>query len=314
MIIARRLLPLVLLLALAGPAAARRFPVGVTTLTMTKTSVTTGQPRELEVVMWYPAGRGGTREALGRRDAAMRRGRFPLIVYSHGSCGSTTEATYLTTAWAQQGFIVAAVPHPGNRSEDGLDCVAGFGDSLSNRVPDVEFVLDALLAEAANGPSLLRGHVRTDQIGISGISFGGFTTLLAVQNDPRFKVALPIVPGGTELVTPGAITIPTMVIGSERDTVVFFPASVTAYDRVAGPRYLVELLGGNHLSVVDDCFNEQLNVSLCVADDISQEDAHALVLRYAVAFMRHHLRGDRAPGRKLTRQVDGVALTAEPRR
>src|SRR5262245_7356917 len=109
---------LVVVLALAVLAAPRgaigaRFPVGVTTLTFTKTSVTSGTPRPLPTVIWYPAvGRTGTPEPLGRRDATMRRGRFPLIVFSHGTCGRPSEASYLTMALAAQGFVVAAPPHP----------------------------------------------------------------------------------------------------------------------------------------------------------------------------------------------------------
>src|SRR6185436_19323492 len=96
-------------------AHARHLPVGVSTLTFTKTSVTTGEPRALATVVWYPAVRkSGTSEALGLRDATPRRGKFPLVVFSHGTCGSPTEASYLTMAISSQGFVVAAPPHPGN--------------------------------------------------------------------------------------------------------------------------------------------------------------------------------------------------------
>jgi hypothetical protein len=50
-----------------------------------------------------------------------------------------------------------------------------------------------------------------------------------------------------------------------------------------------------------------------VPDDISQEDAHRLVLRYAVPFMRRYVAGARAAGRALVRKTKGVLLTAEPR-
>ena len=68
----RRPILCALLLAALGPSAdARAFPVGVTTLTFTKTSVTTGAPRPLATVVWYPAAaRTGSPEALGLRDAA----------------------------------------------------------------------------------------------------------------------------------------------------------------------------------------------------------------------------------------------------
>jgi predicted dienelactone hydrolase len=304
-------------LGLAGSARAGRFPVGVTTLTFTKTSVTTGGARVLSTVVWYPAvARTGVAETLGRRDAKLRRGHFPLIIYSHGTCGRPTEASYLTTALARQGFVVAAPAHSGNTADDFPACLGGaaFVESALNRAPDVRFVLDAMLAEASDPSSRFHRRLRTEALGIAGVSFGGFTTLLAAQLDPRFTAALPIVPGGAEAVRPGAISIPTLVIGSERDMVVGFAESEVAYQRLGGPRFLVELLGGNHLSVVDDCFNHELGVSFCVAQDISQEDAHRLVLRYALPFMRRYLRGDRAAGRPLVRSVPGVVLQAEPRR
>lgn len=314
----RRLGVLALLAALAssGASEARARPaIGVTTLTFTKTSVTTGAERVLSTVVWYPAVRGtGVAEALGRRDARVRRGRFPLIVYSHGTCGRPTEATYLTMALARQGFVVAALPHPGNTADEFPDCLRGdvFADSIVNRVPDVRFVLDGMLAETATASSRFHRRIRTEGIAMAGLSFGGFTTLMAIEQEPRFTVALPIVPGGAAGVTPGAIDIPTMVIGAERDTVVGFADSVTTYDRLAGPRFLVELLAANHLSAVDDCFNQELGVSLCVPEDITQEAAHELVLHYALPFMRRYLRNDRRAARALVRPVPGVTLQAEP--
>lgn len=299
---------LTLLLAAQGHAhAAGRFAVGVTTLTFTKASVTTGAPRPMPTVVWYPAvPRSGIPETLGRRDAAVRRGRFPLILFSHGSCGRPTAASYLTTALARQGFVVAALPHPGNTADD-PGCVAAFIDSFVNRVPDIRFVLDAMLAQADDPSSRFHRRLRTDAIGVSGLSFGGFTALLAAQREPRLVAALALVPGGAVALDRGGISVPTLVIGSEGDIITPFPESEAVYGLVTGPRFLVELLGGNHLSVVDDCGGV-----LC--GDIPQDDAHRLVLRYALPFMRRYLRNERGAGRKLVRSVPGVMLTAEPQR
>src|SRR5262249_30874162 len=158
-------------------------------LTFTKTSVSTGQPRVLTTVVWYPAVRNtGAAETFGLRDADVRPGRYPLVIFSHGTCGRPTESSYLTMALAAQGFVVAAPPHPGNTADDFPGCLGGapFVDSALNRVPDVRFVLDAMLAEASSGTSRFSGRVRTDQLGITGLSFGGFTTLVAAQVEPRF--------------------------------------------------------------------------------------------------------------------------------
>ena len=99
---------LVLAMLVAARTAGAAFPVGTTTRTLVTTSVT-GTPRTLDTIVWYPAvPRTGTPETLGLRDAKVRRGRFPLVVFMHGTCGRPDEATYLTKALASQGFVVAA--------------------------------------------------------------------------------------------------------------------------------------------------------------------------------------------------------------
>jgi predicted dienelactone hydrolase len=311
-----RLFPLLLTcLLLAAPAHGAQRPVGVTTITFTKTSVTTGAPRVLDTVVWYPAKpRTGTAEALGQRDAAIRPGKYPLVIFSHGNCGEPTEATYFTMALARLGFIVAAPPHVGDLASDGTACFAAFGDSFLNRVPDVRFVLDGMLAQAGDRSSRFYRRIRSDKVAMSGLSFGGYTTLLAVQREPRFIAAFSLVPGGVEALDPGDISIPTLVIGAEHDAIVGFPESQKAYERLAGPRFLVEVLAANHLSSVDSCFNQQLNVSLCIPTDISQDDAHRLILHYALPFFRRYVRGVRSAGRVLVRPIPGVVLTSEPKR
>lgn len=306
---------LLVVLALATPALAG-LPVGVRTLTFTKTSVTTGEPRPLDTVIWYPAGHGGTKDPFGRRDAPVRHGRFPLIVFSHGTCGLPTEASYLTMALARAGFVVAAPTHIGNSANEFPQCASNsvFIDSAINREPDVVFVIDSMLAEATRATSPFRRHLRPTEIGVTGLSFGGFTTLLTALLEPRVVAALALVPGGTSALGTKDITIPTMVIGSERDKIVGFAESQASYAKLAGPRFLVELLGANHLSVVDSCESGLAGLNLCVPGDISQEDAHRLVLHYAVPFWRRYLANQKGAGRALTRPIDGVVLTSEPDR
>jgi predicted dienelactone hydrolase len=301
---------LAVVLVLAAPRATpAKFKVAMERFALTKTSVTTGMPRAIDPVVWYPA---TFRHAMPQ----VRRGRYPLIVFSHGSCGRPTESTYYTTALASRGFIVVAPTHVGNTADDGFaTCTGMFVDSAVNRLPDVQATIDVML----NGSvaSSFERHIRPDAIGMTGLSFGGFTTLLAAQNDARIVAALSMVPGGTSALAQGAehdITIPTMVIGAERDQIVGYAESPLAFARLAGPRFLVKLLAANHLSVVDDCFNHDLNLSLCVPADITQDAAHALVLHYAVPFFRRYLRDVRGAGRVLTRRIDGVELTAEPER
>ena len=307
----RLLVTVALVLATAAGSLAKAPRVGVTTLTFTKASVTNGPPRVLTTVVWYPAARGtGTAETFGLRDADVRPGRYPLVVFSHGTCGRPTEASYLTMALAARGFVVAAPPHPGNTADDFPGCLVGplFVDSFLNRVPDVRFVIDSMLAEATSGSSRFSGRLRSDAIAVTGLSFGGFTTLSAAQREPRLDAVLALAPGGTAVLQPAAIPIPAMVIGSEKDEVVGFAESEKAYQRLAGPRFLVELQGGTHLNFTDSC------VPLCGADAPSQAKAHRLVLHYALPFMRHYLARDRGGTAVLSRKIRGVKVTTEARR
>ncbi len=302
---------ILLLVAAATPALARDwsgpgpFPVGVRTRTFTKTSVTTGQPRVLTTTVWYPTTRGsGTPEQFGLRDAKVRRGHFPLIIYSHGNCGLPTEASYLTMALASWGFVVAAPPHPGNTR--GEPCIENFIDSGANRVPDVRFTIDGMLAETASTGSPFARRIRPAGIGITGASFGGFTTLWAAQREPRFTAAMAAVPGGANVIDPSPITIPLMVQGAENDQIVpFVPESENAFAKGSGPRYLVKLLSTSHASFADECG--------CLPTDIPQSEAHRLVRRYAVPFFLRYLKDGRAAGKALTREEPGVVLTAEPK-
>jgi dienelactone hydrolase len=292
-----------------GASSPGRFAVGVTSLTFTKSSVSTGAPRPLDTVIWYPAVDGtGTAEALGLRDADAYARSFPLIVYSHGACGRPVEASYLTMAMASRGFVVAAPPHPGDTADDLPGCLtaAETADSYLNRVPDVRFVIDSMLAEAGTPSSRFADRLRPDAIGIAGVSFGGFTTLLAAQQEPRLRTALALVPGGTTVLQANDITIPTMVIGGERDAVVGFAESEHAYERLAGPRFLVELLAANHLAVVDNCG------PLCSPDDIPQALAHRLVIHFALPFLRYYLAQGHLRGPAPVRPVPPALLTAEP--
>jgi len=288
-------------------ARAASRAVGVTTRTFTSTSVSTGAPRSLATVVWYPAVAGtGTPTDLGLRDAGVRRGRWPLVLFSHGACGENVAASYLMKALAAAGFVVAAPAHPGHTKADGQAvCRANRVDTFLNRVPDLQAVLDGLLALDADRASPFGRRLRRSRIGLTGVSFGGFTTLLAAQREPRLRAILPMVPGGIGALGPDDIAIPTLIVGAELDHSTGFAASLDAYERLAGPRYLVKLVGGDHLSVVDDCH------PLC--GTLAKDEGHRLVSRYAVAFFRRYLRNTRAAGRTVRRAVDGVELTAEPR-
>jgi len=275
------------------------FPVGVTTITLTTTSVTTGQPRVLDTQVWYPAAQGtGTPEGAFLRDADVAKGRFPVVVFSHGSCGIPNQSVFLMAALASRGFILAAPPHPGNTF--GSDCSdpAALADAYQNRPADVVFVAEQFLAFGKNGASRFHRHVNPKRLGVSGHSFGGQTTLRVAAADKRIKAALALAPS---IVPEDGVTIrqPLMVMTGQVDSLTPFETdAIPSYDLGTGQRYLVEILNAGHCAFIPLCAEVFCGAG-CGPQFLQPPDANAVVLRYAVPFLLKYLKGDGRAGKAL---------------
>jgi predicted dienelactone hydrolase len=164
------------------------LPVGVTTVEITTTSVTTGAPRVLATQVWYPAVEGtGTPMGAFLRNADVVKGRHPLVVFSHGSCGIPNQSPFLMEALASRGMIVAAPPHPGNTTFDQCDAPGALADAYANRPADV--AASPIDSWRSQGQDVFHRHVNPKRLGVAGHSFGGQTTLRVVAGDERFKRA-----------------------------------------------------------------------------------------------------------------------------
>ena len=96
--------------------------------------------------------------------------KLPLILLSHGTCGSSLMMAWLGTALASHGYIAAAVNHPGN---NGLEPYTLEGFSIWwERDSDLTAVLNAMLADSIFGP-----RIDSTRIGAAGFSLGGFTVI-----------------------------------------------------------------------------------------------------------------------------------------
>lgn len=113
----------------------------------------------------YSAGRA----ASGAPPAAGPR--RPLILISHGNGGSALALAWFGTALAAQGYVVAAVDHPGNNARAGVTL-----EGLSFwwlRAVDLSAVTDAMLADQTFGAVVDPGR-----IGAAGHSLGGYTVIV----------------------------------------------------------------------------------------------------------------------------------------
>lgn len=305
--------------------------------------------RHVPVTLWYPAGASDGELArypyvdgievvsdVAVEGAPVADGRFPLIVFSHGFGGTPAQSPFLTEALASHGFVVAAPAHVGNTA---FDVAAGtdvdMGQSAGDRLPDVSLVIDDVLARDTDPEDLLAGHVDIDRIGVTGHSFGGFTTLAVAAEvdgepyEPRVDAIAALAPGSRlsdEALR--SIEVPTLLMGGTLDATTPIEPNVTRpWELIAADDlYRVDVVDAGHLAFADPCAQRDAAVGLDVADAtavvlevsavdacgpdrIDADEAHRLIARYVVAFFEVHLAGEAAYDRYLT-PTSGVAFAS----
>ena len=163
----------------ADPTSAVRArpPVGITSRVYDDRA----RARRLAVTVWYPAAAGAVEETTifdgifpgrGAWEAPFPAapGRMPLVLLSHGSGGDGSNLAWLAEALAAQGWIAAAVDHPGDRFGDGSP-EGRF--AVWRRAPDLSVALSGLLADRTLGPRIDRRRIAA-----AGHSSGATTVLL----------------------------------------------------------------------------------------------------------------------------------------
>jgi len=144
------------------------------------------------VALYYPTQAAATRVVMGPLVLNVARRAEPepsvkgLIMISHGLGGSEIGHSRLAEALARQGYLVAALRHPGDNWQDG---------SLLEKTPEryfyvrprqVSHVIDALLADPEWKDRIARGArgARGPRIGAVGHSAGGYTVLALAGGEP----------------------------------------------------------------------------------------------------------------------------------
>jgi predicted dienelactone hydrolase len=142
------------------------------------------QTHALTTVVWYPAAPSAREQpveipglnifelGVAQRDAKMpvAPARFPLIVISHGTGGSGLSMAWLGEALARQGYVAAAVNHPGNNGSEPYT-LEGFS-LWWERARDLSEVITGMLADPEFGT-----HIAPERIGAAGFSLGGYTMI-----------------------------------------------------------------------------------------------------------------------------------------
>ena len=244
--------------------------------------------RTLRVEMWYPAdenrldgpgtfydfqflGLGLASPVAYEDTAAAFEIGFPLVIFSHGSCGVSFQSTPLMETLASHGMIVVAPNHRGNSVNE---CIGTGGPDpfltvARNRPLDVSFLIDLMLARSNDPNDEFYLKINRNAIAVAGHSFGGFTALAAasgfhrpadgidVPPDPRVKAIVPIAPASGILSDAEleSIAIPVLLVSGTLDTTTPIDDQTTRPWALipSRPFYRTDIVGATHLQFANAC-------------------------------------------------------------
>jgi predicted dienelactone hydrolase len=107
-----------------------------------------------------------------------------LIVLSHGNSGTELGHSSLAEGLAQNGYLVAALRHPGDNWQDRSLLQASSARYFAERPQHVSRVIDALLRDPAWSERIAK-DVLGPRVGAIGHSAGGYTVLALAGGQPE---------------------------------------------------------------------------------------------------------------------------------
>ncbi len=243
--------------------------------------------RMLRVEIWYPAdpdqldgpttfydfqflGLGLDSPVAYEDTAVAGEVGFPLVIFSHGSCGVSFQSTPLMETLASHGMVVVAPNHTGNSTNE---CIGGTRDPFftvaRNRPLDVSFLIDLMLARNRDPNDAFFARINARAVGVVGHSFGGFTALavasgfhvpaqgIDIPPDPRVKAIVPIAPASGPLSDAElqSIHIPVLLVSGTLDTTTPIETQTTRPWALipSRPFYRVDIVGATHLQFANAC-------------------------------------------------------------
>jgi fermentation-respiration switch protein FrsA (DUF1100 family) len=287
-----------------APPLLPKYAVGVVTDTFVDSHRTTpawnGIPqlptRTLVTTILYPAigptGGAPMQEATPEKAS----GPYPLIVFAHGLGGTPQGYMNVLSAWASEGFVVAAPLFPLSNGN-----VSGGPDAgdVVNQPEDMSYVISAVLVDSRLPSGILSGLVNPDEIGAAGHSNGAVTTLGLVANtccyDSAVKAAV-VMAGTTEGFPPGRYdfskTPPLLLVHGTADQLIPYRSAPLIYNEARGPKALLTLVDGSH-------------------DAAGGQDPRSAttVIRTTTDFFEAYLTGNRPAGSRLA--TDGRSPTTK---
>jgi pimeloyl-ACP methyl ester carboxylesterase len=224
-----------------------------------------------------------------------RRGRYPLVLLSHGSGNDGADYSYVSEAVASYGYVIAAPDHTGNTRDDTvadvvnslagkqvLACLDGLprpcsdatATTLVNRGLDLAAILDAL--EDGLDATVFHGKIDLDRVGTWGHSRGAQTALimssgsasLKMQPDPRILGVATMAPPIASVDQLASLRAPVLLLHGLLDRTVLPSDSQGIFDgAVNASRFRITFPAGHHRTFVQNsCDRMQSAGGLLAAD------------------------------------------------
>lgn len=245
---------------------------------------------------------------VAARDARVRDGKFPLVVFSHGNGGMRFQSTFWCDHIASHGYIVVSCDHTGNAAATAIGgkmVAAGTTkreQAAKDRPADVRFLIDRMIAFHGGEDSRFAGRIDTANIAVAGHSFGGYTAAAVINTDTRVKAIIPMTPVFGER---NNYTTPVLLILGAEDKTIGLEGnqrSLRYYEESKGPKYLVNVKDAGHFSF-SDMFQyrpehgdgvgkgERITKPGEPIEYLSMEKTHEITNSYSTAFLGVYLKG-----------------------
>ncbi len=204
------------------------------------------------------------------------QGKFPVIVYIHGTGGFSEVAISQMTHWASRGFIVIAANHPQIQ----------LSDILNNGIFSVLFANQALdlkyLIEEVHNPDKLQQFSQvmdSQRIGVIGHSAGA----IALENAASSEGVQVIIPqaGNTEIKS-GDDLQSIMVMGAYQDSVIDYSGQVASFEQSsAAKKRLVGVANAGHMLFSEICAVKQPEGGIFAVAEIYNVKVPSIIKRFA---------------------------------
>lgn len=266
-------------------------------------------------------------------ESPWKGGLFPIEVHSHGYKGFSGNSARLFCHMASHGWVAIAPEHVGNTIGDTPDPLP-----LSvyyHRPLDMRAALDMAASMPEGDP--LAGKLDLDHVGLSGHSFGTYTTWAVAGatfdtdtiqmkcdtgqispcspeeialfstdlSDKRPKMAIPQAGGHSDLFgdyQEKTVSVPVMLMTGSLDEV----GAVALYGNVSGLDFTwVDVEGGCHQ--LFGLGNGSIGSPDC--QNLPDEEGFAIVNPIALAYARYHVLGDKSA--EVKGIVEGTQLISE---